>query len=122
MFKTKTGDYLEFLTSETIKLLGITKRKVTKNEIGENVSNLEIIEVVLVSCKIVNNNYQQNWRVLCTFIPNKSFGQFSGISRKNFIILETFNSEFLYIEVWFTVQNSKPLEIKDKINMTLTIN
>ena len=48
------------MDSETIKLLGITKRKVTKNEIGENVPNLEIIEVVLVSCNIVNNNYQQN--------------------------------------------------------------
>ena len=110
------------MDSETIKLLGITKRKVTKNEIGENVPNLEIIEVVLVSCNIVNNNYQQNWRVLYTFTPNKSFGQFSDISRKHFIILETFNSEFLYIEVWFTVQNSKPLEIEDKINMILTIN
>ena len=38
------------------------------------------------------------------------------------MFLKTFNSEFLYIEVWFTDQNSKPLEIEDKINITLVIN
>ena len=74
-FKIKTGYYLKLLTPETIKLLGSAKSKITKNENGENVSNLEINEVVLVHCNIVNNNYQQNSRVLYTFVPNKSFGQ-----------------------------------------------
>ena len=58
-----------------MKLLGSTKSKMTKNENGENILNLEITEVVLVHCNIVNNNYQQNSRVLYTFVPNKSFGQ-----------------------------------------------
>ena len=57
-----------------------------------------------------------------TFVPNKSFGQFLNISPKNFIFLKTFNSEFSYIEVWFSDQNSKPLEIKDKVNITLVTN
>ena len=61
-------------------------------------------------------------RILYTFVPNKSFGQLLDISPKNVIFLKTFNSEFSYIEVWFTDHNSKPLDIKDKINITLVIN
>ena len=75
---------------------------------------LEIIEVVLVRCNIFDNSYQQNSRLLYTFVPNKSFGELLGISRKNFIFLKTFDSEFSHIEVWFTDKNSKPLEIEDK--------
>ena len=115
-FKIKTGYYLELLTPETMKLLGSTKSKITKDENGENVPYLEIL------CNVVNNSYQQNSRVLYTFVPNKSFGQLLDISPKNFIFLKTFDSEFSYIEVWFTDQNSKPLEIEDKINITLVIN
>ena len=55
-------------------------------------------------------------------IFNKLFGQLIDISTKNFIFLRTFNSEFLYIEIWFTDQNSKPLEIEDKIKVVLVIN
>ena len=58
-----------------MKLLGSTKSKITKNENGENAPNLEITEVILVHFNIVNNNYQQNSRVLYTFVPSKSFGQ-----------------------------------------------
>ena len=61
----------------------------------------------------VNNNYQRNLEVLYTFVFNKSFGQLLSISPKNFIFLKTFNSEFSYIEVWFTDQNSNPLDIED---------
>ena len=71
--------------------------------------HLEITEVVLVHCNIVNNDYQQDSRVLHTFVPNTSFGQLLDISPKNFMILKTFDSD---IEVWFTDQNSKLLEIK----------
>ena len=56
-----------------------------------------------------------------TFVANKSFGQLLYISPKNFIFSETFNSECSYIEVWFTDQNFKPLEIEDKINIILVI-
>ena len=68
---------------ETIKLLGSTKRKITKDENGENVPYLEITEVVLTNCNTVDNDYLQDSRVLYTFVPNKSFGQLLDISRKN---------------------------------------
>ena len=80
------------------------------------------MEVVLIHCNVVNNSYQQKSRALYTFVPNKSFGQLLDISPKKFIFLKTFDSEFLYIEVWFTDQNSNPLEIEDKRNVTLVIN
>ena len=121
-FKIKIGYYLELLTPETMKLLGSTKSRITKDEYSENVSHLKITEVVLIHCNMVNNNYQQDLGVLYTFVPNKSFGQLLDISPENFISLRTFNSEFSYIEVWFTDQNSKPLEIEDKINIILVIN
>ena len=105
-----------------MKLLGSTKSKIIENENGENVPNLEITEVVLVHCNIVNNNYQQNSRVLYTFVPNKLFFQLLDTSPKNFIVLKTFDSEFSFIEVWFTDQNSSPLEIEDNIIIILVIN
>ena len=104
-----------------MKLLGSTENKITKDKNGENVPHLEITEVVLVHCNIVNNDYQQDSRVLYTFVPNKPFGNLLEISPKNHIFLKTFNSEFQEIKVWFTDQNSQPLEIEDKINLTLTI-
>ena len=94
----------------------------TKDESGENVPQLEVTEVELVQFNIVNNYYQQDLRVLYTFVSNKLFGQLLDISPKNFIFLKTFNSEFSDTEVWFTDQNSKPEEIEDKINITLVIN
>ena len=83
--------------------------------------HLEVTELVLVHCHIVNNDYQQDLRVLYAFVSNKSFGQLLYISPKNFIFLKTFDFEFLCVEVWFADQNSKPLEIEDKINITLVI-
>ena len=105
-----------------MKLLGSTKSKITKNENGENVPRLEITEVILINYYIVNNEYQQDSRVLYKFAPNKSFAELLDILPKKFIFLKTFNSEFSYIEVWFADQNSKPLEIEDKTNITLVIN
>ena len=84
--------------------------------------HLENAEVVLVHCNIANNNYQQNTRVLYIFVPNETFGQLLDISPKTFIFLKTFDSQFLYIEVWLTDQISKALEIEDKTNITLVIN
>ena len=85
-------------------------------------SHLEITKVILVNCNIFDNNYHHNSRVFYTFVPNKSFGYILDVSPKNVIFLKTFNSEFSYIEVWFTKQNSKLLEIEDKRNITLVIN
>ena len=97
---------------ETMKLLGNTKSKINKDKNGENVPHLEITEVVLIHCNIVNNDYQQNSRILYTFVPHKSFGQLLDISSKK-KLLKTFNSEFSYFEVWFADQNSKSSEIED---------
>ena len=73
-------------------------------------------------CNIVSNNWQQDSRVLYTFVLNKSFGTLIDISPQKFLFLKTFNLEFSYIEVWFTDQKSKPLEIEEKINITLLTN
>ena len=83
--------------------------------------HLEIAEVVLVHCNIVNNDYQQDSRVLYTLVPNKSFRNLLEISPTNHIFLKTFNSEYNEIIVWFTDQNSKQLEIEDGINLTMVI-
>ena len=120
-FKIKNGYYLELLTPETMKLLGSSKSKITKDENGEDVPNLEIVEVVLVHCNLVNNDYQQESRILYTFVPNKTFGSFLEISPKNHVFLKTFNFEFREIKVWFTDQKSRLLEVEDKINVTLII-
>ena len=102
-----------------MKLLGSTENKITKDKNGENVPHLEITEVVLVHCNIVNNDYQQDSRVLYTFFPNKPFGSLLEISPTNHLFSKTFNSEYDEIIVWFTNQNSQPLEIEDRINLTV---
>ena len=117
-FKIKNGFYLELLTPETMKLLG---SKMTKDKNGENVPHLEIVELVLVHCNLVNNDYQQNPRILYTFVPNKTFGSLLEISPPNHIFFKTFNSEFQEIKVWFTDQTSKLLEVEDKINLSLIV-
>ena len=104
-----------------MKLLGSTENKITKDKNGENVPHLEITEVVLVHCSIVNNDSHQDSRVLYTFFPNKTFGSLLEISPTNHIFLQTFNSEYDEIKVWFTDQSTQPLEMEDRINLTLVI-
>ena len=120
-FKFTDGYSLELLTPETMKLLGSTGNKITKDKNGEIVPHLETTEVSLFHCNIVNNDYQQDLRVLYTFVPNKPSGSLLDVSPTNQIFLKTFNSEYNEIEVWFTDQNSQPLEIKDRINLTILI-
>ena len=120
-FKIKNGYYLELLTPETMKLLGSTKSKITKDKNGENVPHLEIFELVLVHYNLVKNDYQQDSKILYTFVPNKPFSILLEISPTNHMFLKPFNSEFQEIKVWFTDQNSEPLAAEDKINLTLII-
>ena len=120
-FKIKDGYSLELLTPETMKLLESTKDKITEDKNGENVPHLENTEVVMVHCNIVNNDYQQDSRVLYKFVPNQSFGNLLEISPTNHLFLKTFNSKYNEIEVWFTDQNSELLEIEDKIDLTMVI-
>ena len=102
-FKIKSGYYLELLTPETMKLLGSAENRITKDKSGENVPRLEVIELVLVHFNLVNNDYQQDSKILYAFVPNKTFGSLLEISPTNHVFLKTFNSEFQEIKIWFTV-------------------
>ena len=102
-----------------MKLFGSTESKITKDKNGEDVPHLEVVELVLVHCNLVNNDYQQESRILYTFVSNKPFGTLLEVSPTNHIFLKTFNSEFQEIKIWFTDQTSKPLEVEDIINVTL---
>ena len=82
-FKIKTGHYLELSTLETMKLLKNTENKITKNKNGTGLPHLEVTQVILVHCNIVNNDYQQDSKVLYTLSPNKSFGSLLEISPKS---------------------------------------
>ena len=104
-----------------MKLLETTKSEITKDKNGENVPHLDIVELILVHCNLVNNDYRQDSRILYTFVPNKPFGSLLGISPTNHIFLKTFNSEFQEIKVCFTDQTSKSLELEDKVKLTLIV-
>ena len=103
-----------------MKLLGTTEDKTTKDKNGENVSHLEIAEVVLVHCNIVDNDYQKDSIVFNTIVVNKLFGSLLEISPINhYFFLKTFNLESQGIKRWFSDQSSQPLEIEDRIPFTL---
>ena len=104
-----------------MKLLGNAENKITRNKNGENVPHLEVVELVLVHRNLVKNDYQQDSRILYTFVPNKTFGSLLEISPTNHVFFKTFNSEFQEIKIWFTGQTSAPLEVEDRINVTLII-
>ena len=104
-----------------MKLLGSTEQKTTKDKIGENLPQIEITEVVRAHCDIINNQYQHDSRGLSTFVPSKSFDELLNISPTNHIYSETFHSVFSDIS-YIIDQNSVPLEIEDRINLTLVVN
>ena len=116
VFKIKTGYKLELLTSEKMKLLGSTKK--ICDEDGENLPKLESVEFVLVHCDLVKNDYQHTSKVLFTFVANKQFGQLINISPLSLKMMNTVNTEFSSVEVRFTNQVSKALEIEDSVNLT----
>ena len=121
VFKIKSGYKLESLSKETMKLLGSTSSIINADKNSENVPRLENAEVVLVHCNLVNNSYQQHSRVLFTFVPTKRCGQLISISPPSLVFLETMNTEFPEIEIWFTDQNNNALEIEDNVNISLII-
>ena len=121
VFKIKTGCKLKLLTPETKKLLGSGKKEVDKDKDGGNVPKLESAEVVLVHCNLVKNDYQHTSKVLFIFVPNKQFRQLINISPHSLTMMNTVNTEFSSVEVWFTDQASKALEIEDNVNLTLII-
>ena len=103
-----------------MKLLGNTEKDVDKDKDCKNVPKLESVEVVLVHCNLVKNDYQHTWKVLFTFVSNKQFGQLN-ISPHSLTMMNTVNIEFSSVEVWFTDEANKALEIEDNINLTLII-
>ena len=119
VFKIKTGYKLELLTHETMKLLGSTKKDVNSDKNSENVPKLESAEVVLVH--LVKNDYQHTSKVLSSFVPNKQFEQLVNISPPSLTMMNTINTEFSFVQVWFTYQASKALEIEYNFNLTLII-
>ena len=106
------------LTPEKMRLLESTKKDVDKDKNGENAPKLESVEVVLVHCNLVKNDYQHTSKVLFSFVPNKQFGQLINISPNTLTMMNTVNTEFSHIEVWFTDQANKALEIEDSVNLT----
>ena len=109
------------MTPETIELLGSTKRDVDKDKDEEYVAKLESVKVVLVHCNLVKNDYQHTSKVLFTLVPNKQLGQLINILPNSLTIMNTVNTEFTFVEVWFTYQAIKALEIEDNISLTLII-
>ena len=121
VFIIKAGYKLELLTPETMRLLGSGKKEVAKDKDGENVPKLDPIEIVWVHCNLVKNDYQHTSKVLFTFVSNKQFGQLINISPHSLIKMNTVNTEFSSVEVWFIDQASKAREIKESVNLTLII-
>ena len=83
--------------------------------------NYNPVKIVLVNCNLVKNYYQHSSKVLFSFVPNKQFGQLINISPNSLTMMNTVNTEFPIVEVWFTDQTSKEREIEDNINLTLII-
>ena len=104
-----------------MKLLGSPKKVVDKNKNSENVPKLESVEVLLVHCSLVKNDYQHASKVLFSFVSDKEFRKLLNISPHVFIMVNTINAEFSFVEVWFTDESSKPLGIEDNVNLILII-
>ena len=104
-----------------MKLFGSTKKDIDSDKNSENVPKLESDEVVLVHCNLVKNDYQHTSKVLFSFVPNKKFGQLINISPHSLTMMNAVNTKFSFVEVWFTDQTSKALQIEDNVNLTLII-
>ena len=119
--KIKSGHKLELLSKETMKLLGSSTDTIDSDKNSELVPKLGSVDLVLVHCNVANNSYQQASKVLFTFVPNKKYGQLITVSPEMLIMLKTVNAEFSFIEIWFTDQDNRPLEIEDSVNISLIV-
>ena len=105
-----------------MKLLRRTKKLIKKTKSDKNVPSLEEVDVVLVQCNLVDNQYQQKSEMLYTFTPNKSYAYLLNVEPSNLVFLKTYNTEFDETIIIFIDENGKPLEIEDKVNLALLIN
>ena len=112
VFKIKVGYKLELLSQEKMKLLGSTRKEVDKDKDGEDVPKLESVEVVLVHCNLVNNNYQQASKVLFTFVPNKQFGQLINIAPHSLTMVDTKIKNFHLLECTLLIKIVSLLKLK----------
>ena len=122
MLKIKDGYKLELGTPKTIKLFDSTKKLMDKTKKLQKVPSIEVVEVVLVQCNLVDNQYQQKPELLYTFTPNKSYAYLLNVEPSNLVFLKTYNTEFDEIIKTFSDQNDRPLKIEDKVNLILLIN
>ena len=120
VFKIKAGCKLELLTKETQKLLG-DRPMINKDKNSNNVPQLDQVESILLHCNLVRNQYLQSSKLLYEFVPDKKFGQLISVKPPVFIQCKTSDTLFDYIEIWFTDQNNKSLQIEDKVYVTLII-
>ena len=104
-----------------MKLLGSTKKDLDAKKNREIVPKLESVEGFLVHCNLLKNDYQHSSKVSFSFVQNKQFGQLMHISPNTLTMMNTVNTEFSHIKIWFTDQFSKPLEVEDNVNLTLII-
>ena len=104
-----------------MKLLGSTEKDVDSDKNSENIPKLESVEVALVHCNLFKNDYQHISKVLFSSVLNKQLGQLINTSLHSLTMMNTVNTEFSFVEVWFTDQSSKTLEIEDNVNLTLII-
>ena len=122
VFKIKAGYKLELLLKETMGLLESTNNAVDGDQDSEVVPKLENDDLFLVHCNLVNNNYQRDAKLLYTFVPNRKYGELMTISPNSLTMIKTVNTEFSTIEILLTVQDYRPLEIEDNVNISLVIN
>ena len=120
VFKIKEGYKLELQRPGTN--FGSIKKLKDNTKNAENVSSLEVVEVVLVQCNSVDNQYQQKSEVLYTITQNKSYTYLLNVEPSNLVFLKIHNTEFHEIIITFTGRNGRPLEIEEKVNLTLLNN
>ena len=119
-FRSKTGYKLELLTNETMRLSG-DGPIIDTTKSGENVPRLEIVRNVLVFCNLVENVYLQDSKLLFSFVPNSRFGSLLSIAPQVLTYFDTVDSIFDYIEISFSDQNGRPLEMDDDITVSIVI-
>ena len=112
--KTKDWNKLVLQTPETMKPFGSTKKSIDKTKHWEIIAMLEVIQVILLQWNLVDYQYQQKPKTLCTVPPNQYYSFFSNVEPSNFVFLKIYNAQFGEMVITFTDQSSRPLEIKDK--------
>ena len=100
-----------------MKFFGSTEKLIDKTKNRENVQSLDVVEVFLVKCNLVDNQQQQTYEVLYTFTTNKSYSYLLNVKPRNLVFLKTYNTDFDENIITFTDQNSRLLEINRNANL-----